>query len=439
MTSQYKQIAIYGFGIPFGERPRSSYRPVILPDAAEVEVAPGKSAVAFGTSHIQTGPPLIWIEPMHSSIDGQIRQDQPAEILIEPVSASETLEILIRPGKSAVYMGNGASQIAPAEVYLEPLLSTLTLLPITIVVTDPPVIYVSPQAGTTGRSQGNPAEIVLEPMPASTGEHSQLQPAEILFDPRQSVVSNVIAQDKPVEVWIEPNPGIVWKRQVFVQDSPPVIYIEPRPAGYDQPPIILVDAGSGTVTVGVGQSGPGEILIDPGQGSVSSGKQISQGPPPVILTDPSGGTAVFTPSEPITVVVTGPAEVLIAGPDITIGFGEDPLCRWFAPADCLNEATIAHKIMYKQPAESIWLAYNFRNRLDLGEEIDKILTVDDSGSGIVASAAILSWYDDFRLTEVKYRVAGGTAGQNVRMQHRVQTTNGRILEGDGFVYIREGL
>jgi hypothetical protein len=213
---------------------------------------------------------------------------------------------------------------------------------------------------------------------------------------------------------------------------------------------IIVGGGYATAVIGsqVVQDDVPVIELVPGVGATSAGTNLSQVAPGIILVTGDPGTVEVDVAPPIDVSQDEPAEILlIVGTSITavgtppfsavIGLGGESVCRWMAPPDCLNSTSVASRIMKKQPSEDMWIAYNFSSRLLAGEELSVVEEVDDGGTGIVASAVILDRFDTLRLEEVKYRISGGIDGQNVRIQHRVLTTTGRRLEGDGFVYIRE--
>jgi hypothetical protein len=459
MSVQAKQSAIYGLRIPFGERPRSIYKPVILPVPGEMYIAGGEGSVAVGTDVSQTQPAefLMTSTAGMASVGLVVTQDEPGVFQIEPLNFEGMPPAILFVGlEGSAGAGINISQQEVPTFYMDGLEGTLTLLPLTIEATESADVYLDATPGVVAGDeivQEEPGIIIFSPGPGSKGaleEVVQHEPAWMLIEGLRGSVAPWVLQDDPGQITFEGQEGVLFQGGVHVQQDIPVITFDGHTGVAATQPVmsqeatgaVMVEGGYATVAVGsqITQDDVPTFLLVPGPGATSAGTNLSQVEPGIILVTGDPGAVAIDQAPPVDVAQDTPAEMLVYPGEAysgAIGLGGESVCRWMAPPDCLNSTSVSRRILRKQPSEDMWIAYNFSSRLLAGEELSHVEEVDDGGAGIVASAVIIDRFDTLIRDEVKYRISGGTDGQNVRIQHRVLTTTGRRLEGDGFVYIRE--
>ena len=95
------------------------------------------------------------------------------------------------------------------------------------------------------------------------------------------------------------------------------------------------------------------------------------------------------------------------------------------------------RVLYKQPSETRVFHMNFANLLGSAEiaGVDSVTVVARGNLGAYAPVSVDSTtYDQSR---VAFTLSGGTDGEDYKVTVRVASTDGMILEGEGFLYVRD--
>lgn len=407
------------------------------PLALEFAINPG--VVAWKTTVVQINPLELSFQILDGAAGSQQSIAQQSSILLEFITPEGLVEVV----------STAISQKAPIELELECLLGDV-------------------DAGDILISQDTECELEFElalgTITTSTTEVYQTQPVALIFEVFSGSVTNpsqIVGGTAELEFVL--NLGTVATAKQIVQTEPILLefatqfaYITTSETDVIQQQSIelifsLLQAGVGAVTI-IGQILPIELIFTVNEGMIPA--NIMQTQPVQLEFAISSGVAAtsnqvvqlqpveleFTlypgtgPTQlPIAVLQTRPVElelyVWMAWQEI----GETPPCVWWAPPDC-TEDNLADQIIYKQPGEVLWVAYDFLYRLGAGEEIAQILSVTESGGSVITSPVFI---ETSLPTRLKYAVSGGTDGQNILIKHVVFTSMGRTLEGNGYLYIRQ--
>lgn len=104
----------------------------------------------------------------------------------------------------------------------------------------------------------------------------------------------------------------------------------------------------------------------------------------------------------------------------------------------LIDAKTGLPYLTKQPSEDRLYEMDFAALLASGETISSVSSITQSARGNVQGSTSLSiGTGSASGSNVRFRISGGTDGEDYKITVVVTTSQGNTLEGDGWLYVRD--
>ncbi|RMD60670.1 hypothetical protein D6833_09325 [Candidatus Parcubacteria bacterium] len=95
------------------------------------------------------------------------------------------------------------------------------------------------------------------------------------------------------------------------------------------------------------------------------------------------------------------------------------------------------RVLYKQPAESRIYHMDLSNLLG-SSSIKSVIAVNATRRGnVLGSQDLVIGAPRHDETRVAFSLGGGTTGEDYKVTVRVESTSGEVVEGEGYLYVRE--